>query len=181
VRAGDVYSFDYDKTTETDCVDCAGWMGIRAEAEGNAIAQARKPTYDELLRKFPNTPDQHVRPRGRFAGRANGQQRSRAHEHRAGRVVRMDITKIDVLVAKKQLDEVPLFKQAMERGRQRQLHFLGLLSDGVCIRTSSICLRCWKWRQRTKWEKFLCICFMDGTRYASSQWQEFVQQLQQNA
>ncbi len=31
-----------------------GW-GYRAETKGNAIALARKPAYDELLRKFPNT------------------------------------------------------------------------------------------------------------------------------
>ena len=48
----------------------------------------------------------------------------------AGRIVHMDITRIDLLIANKQLDQVPLFQQAMERGRQRQLHFLGLLSDG---------------------------------------------------
>jgi len=32
-----------------------GW-GYRAETNGHAIALARKPAYDELQRKFPNTP-----------------------------------------------------------------------------------------------------------------------------
>nr|MDQ2899186.1 hypothetical protein [Acidobacteriota bacterium] len=31
-----------------------GW-GFSPAIEGNAIAQARKPTYDRLLREFPNT------------------------------------------------------------------------------------------------------------------------------
>ena len=31
-----------------------GW-GYRAETKGNAIALARKPAYDQLLKKFPNT------------------------------------------------------------------------------------------------------------------------------
>jgi len=31
-----------------------GW-GYRAETKGNAIALARKPNYDKLLQKFPNT------------------------------------------------------------------------------------------------------------------------------
>jgi 2,3-bisphosphoglycerate-independent phosphoglycerate mutase len=31
-----------------------GW-GYRAETKGNAIALARKPNYDRLLREFPNT------------------------------------------------------------------------------------------------------------------------------
>jgi 2,3-bisphosphoglycerate-independent phosphoglycerate mutase len=31
-----------------------GW-GYRAETQANAIALARKPTYDKLLAEFPNT------------------------------------------------------------------------------------------------------------------------------
>ena len=31
-----------------------GW-GYRAETKANAIALARKPTYDRLLREYPNT------------------------------------------------------------------------------------------------------------------------------
>ena len=31
-----------------------GW-GFSSVTEGNAIAAARKPTYDLLLRKYPNT------------------------------------------------------------------------------------------------------------------------------
>ena len=32
-----------------------GWGGYRAETSGNAMAVARKPTYDRLLREYPNT------------------------------------------------------------------------------------------------------------------------------
>jgi len=31
-----------------------GW-GYRAETQGNAIALARKPAYDRLIKDFPNT------------------------------------------------------------------------------------------------------------------------------
>jgi len=95
-----------------------GW-GYRAETEGNAIALAKKPTYDELLRKFPNT---LIGTSGPNVGLPEGQMGNSEVGHMnigAGRVVRMDITKIDMLVANKQLDEVPLFRQAMERGRAR--------------------------------------------------------------
>src|SRR6201988_3443390 len=106
-----------------------GW-GFRAETKGNAIALARKPNYDELLRKFPNT---LIQTSGPAVGLPEGQMGNSEVGHLnigAGRIVHMDITRIDLLIANKQLDQVPLFKQAMERGRQRQLHFLGLLSDG---------------------------------------------------
>src|SRR3989449_7441388 len=106
-----------------------GW-GYRAETKGNAIALARKPAYDELIRKFPNT---LIHTSGPFVGLPEGQMGNSEVGHMnmgAGRVVHMDITRIDLLIANKQLDDVKLFQQAMERGRRHQLHFIGLLSDG---------------------------------------------------
>src|SRR5437879_7926649 len=107
-----------------------GW-GYRAETKGNAIALARKPAYDELLKKFPNT---LIHTSGPFVGLPEGQMGNSEVGHMnmgAGRIVHMDITRIDLLIANKQLRNVPVFQQAMERGRARQLHFLGLMSDGV--------------------------------------------------
>ena len=46
-----------------------GW-GYRAETHGNAIAQARKPTYDALLREYPNT---LLRASEHFVGLPDGQ------------------------------------------------------------------------------------------------------------
>ena len=106
-----------------------GW-GYRAETKGNAIALARKPAYDELLRKFPNT---LIHTSGPYVGLPEGQMGNSEVGHMnigAGRIVHMDITRIDQLIANKQLESVPLFQQAMERGREKQLHFIGLLSDG---------------------------------------------------
>src|SRR6201984_2247956 len=106
-----------------------GW-GFRPETKGNAIALARKPAYDALLTKFPNT---LIHPSGPWVGLPEGQMGNSEVGHMnmgAGRIVHMDITRIDQLIAAKQLQNVPLFQQAMERGRARQLHFLGLLSDG---------------------------------------------------
>ena len=37
-----------------------GW-GYRAETNGNAIALARKPNYDRLLKDFPNAEFRHFR------------------------------------------------------------------------------------------------------------------------
>jgi len=106
-----------------------GW-GYRPETQGNAIALARKPTYDELVGKFPNT---LIATSGPFVGLPEGQMGNSEVGHMnigAGRIVHMDITRIDLMIANKQLDTVALFQQAMERGRRRQLHLLGLLSDG---------------------------------------------------
>src|SRR6476660_9117957 len=106
-----------------------GW-GYSGVIEGNAIALARKPTYDHLLATYPNT---LIQTSGPYVGLPEGQMGNSEVGHMnmgAGRVIYMDVTRIDLLVANKQLQNVPLFLQAMERGRNRQLHLLGLLSDG---------------------------------------------------
>jgi 2,3-bisphosphoglycerate-independent phosphoglycerate mutase len=106
-----------------------GW-GYRADTAGNAIALARKPAYDELLKNFPNT---LIHTSGPYVGLPEGQMGNSEVGHMnmgAGRIVHMDITRIDLLIASKQLQGVPLFQQAMDRGKTKQLHLMGLLSDG---------------------------------------------------
>ena len=48
----------------------------------------------------------------------------------AGRIVQMDITRVDQLIASGEFVRQPLLLEAMERGREQQLHLMGLLSDG---------------------------------------------------
>jgi len=106
-----------------------GW-GYRAETSGNAIALARKPTYDMLLQKFPNT---LVHTSGPYVGLPEGQMGNSEVGHLnigAGRVVHMDITRLDLMIQTGELFRQPLLLEAMARGRERQLHLLGLVSDG---------------------------------------------------
>ena len=63
-----------------------GW-GIRSETAGNAIALARKPTYDRLMREYPNT---IIRASEKFVGLPDGQMGNSEVGHLnlgAGRVV----------------------------------------------------------------------------------------------
>src|SRR5580700_5069509 len=155
-----------------------GW-GFRAETKGNAVALARKPTYDELLHKFPNT---LIHTSGPAVGLPEGQMGNSEVGHLnigAGRVVHMDITRIDLLIANKQLDQVPLFQQAMERGRQRQLHFMGLLSDGGVHSHINHLFALLEMAQHKKVEKGFVHCFMDGRDTPPNSGRDFVRQLQQ--
>jgi 2,3-bisphosphoglycerate-independent phosphoglycerate mutase len=155
-----------------------GW-GYRAETKGNAIALARKPTYDDLLKKFPNT---LIHTSGPFVGLPEGQMGNSEVGHMnmgAGRIVHMDITRIDLLIANKQLQNVPLFQQAMERGRQRQLHFLGLLSDGGVHSHTNHLFALLEMAKQQKVEKVFVHCFMDGRDTPPNSGRDFVRQLQQ--
>jgi 2,3-bisphosphoglycerate-independent phosphoglycerate mutase len=154
-----------------------GW-GYRAERAGNAIALARKPTYDELLRKFPNT---LIETSGPFVGLPPGQMGNSEVGHMnigAGRIVHMDITRIDLLIANHQLENVPLFQQAMERGRARQLHFLGLLSDGGVHSHIEHLFALLQMAAKNKIKDVFVHCFMDGRDTPPHSGRDFVKQLQ---
>ncbi len=155
-----------------------GW-GYRAETKGNAIALARKPAYDELIRKFPNT---LIQTSGPFVGLPEGQMGNSEVGHMnmgAGRIVHMDITRIDLLIANKQLQNVPLFQQAMERGRMRQLHFLGLLSDGGVHSHINHLFALLEMAKQQKVENVFVHCFLDGRDTPPNSGRDYVRQLQQ--
>jgi 2,3-bisphosphoglycerate-independent phosphoglycerate mutase len=155
-----------------------GW-GYRADTKGNAIALARKPTYDKLLKDFPNTV---IHTSGPYVGLPEGQMGNSEVGHLnigAGRIVHMDITRIELLIANKQLGSVPLFQQAMERGRQRQLHFIGLLSDGGVHSHITHLFALLELAKQQKVEKVFVHCFMDGRDTPPHSGRDFVRQLQQ--
>ncbi len=108
-----------------------GW-GYRPETHGNAIAQARKPIYDKLLRDFPNT---LLRASDHFVGLPDGQMGNSEVGHLnlgAGRVVRMDMTRIDTAIADGSFFSDPTLLTAIAHAHTRgsALHLFGLLSDG---------------------------------------------------
>ena len=155
-----------------------GW-GYRAETKGNAIALARKPNYDELIKKFPNT---LIQTSGPYVGLPEGQMGNSEVGHMnmgAGRIVHMDITKVDLLVATGDFFKVPLFLHAMERGRTRQLHLLGLLSDGGVHSHINHLFALLEMAKRNKVERVFVHCFMDGRDTPPESGRDFLQQLQQ--
>ena len=155
-----------------------GW-GYRAETKGNAIALARKPAYDELVRKFPNT---LIHTSGPFVGLPEGQMGNSEVGHMnmgAGRIVHMDITRIDLLIANKQLQRVSLFQQAMERGRARQLHFAGLFSDGGVHSHIQHLFALLEMAKQQKVENVFVHCFMDGRDTPPNSGRDYIRKLQQ--
>src|ERR1700730_15214461 len=156
-----------------------GW-GYRAETNGNAVALARKPTYDALLKKFANT---LIHTSGPYVGLPEGQMGNSEVGHLnigAGRIVHMDITRIDLLIANKQLQNVPLFQQAMERGRQRHLHLIGLLSDGGVHSHINHLFALLDMAKQQKVERVVIPCLMDGRDPPPHSGRHLVQRHQQN-
>src|SRR5438067_11789983 len=103
-----------------------GW-GFSPAVEGNAIAAARKPTYDMLLRDFPNT---LIHTSGPYVGLPEGQMGNSEVGHLnmgAGRVVHMDVTRIDRMIVTGEFFSNPVLIAAMQNAR---VHLMGLCSDG---------------------------------------------------
>src|SRR5881392_3847543 len=93
-----------------------GW-GYAPASKANAISLARKPIYDKLLLDFPNT---LIHTSGRFVGLPNGQMGNSEVGHLnigAGRIVYMDITKIDLMIEKGDLFSNPVLLEAMKNAR----------------------------------------------------------------
>lgn len=106
-----------------------GW-GFSPLIEGNAIAQARKPTYDHLLNTYPNT---LIQTSGPFVGLPDGQMGNSEVGHMnmgAGRVIYMDVTRIDLLISTGEFFHNPALLNAMQKAQGHRLHLLGLCSDG---------------------------------------------------
>src|SRR6516164_10523001 len=93
-----------------------GW-GYRAETKANAIALARKPTYDRLLGEYPNT---LIQTSGRYVGLPEGQMGNSEVGHLnigAGRIVQMDITRIDMMIANGDFFTNPVLLETLKNAR----------------------------------------------------------------
>ena len=74
---------------------------------------------------------------------------------------------------------MPLFQQAMERGRQRQLHFVGLLSDGGVHSHIQHLFALLELAKKEKVEKVFVHVLTDGRDTPPNSGRDFVRRLQQ--
>jgi 2,3-bisphosphoglycerate-independent phosphoglycerate mutase len=157
-----------------------GW-GYRAETHGNAIAQARKPVYDKLLAEYPNT---LLRASEHFVGLPDGQMGNSEVGHLnlgAGRIVRMDMTRIDTAITDGSFFTDPTLTRACELAGQkgRALHLLGLLSDGGVHSHQRHLYALLRLAAQHKLTQVFVHAFMDGRDTMPSSGLGYLEQLQQ--
>src|SRR5436190_16153596 len=93
-----------------------GWRR-RDETNANAIALARKPVYDRLLREYPNT---LIHTSGQYVGLPDNQMGNSEVGHLnigAGRIVHMDSTRIELMSQNGDFFSHPVLMNAMKRAR----------------------------------------------------------------
>jgi len=157
-----------------------GW-GYRAETRANAIALARKPTYDRLLRDYPNT---LIQTSGPYVGLPEGQMGNSEVGHLnigAGRIVHMDITRIDLMIQNGEFFSHPVLVAAMKhaRGGGRRLHLFGLVSDGGVHSQQTHLYALLKMAKQQGVDRVLVHAFMDGRDTLPTSGAGYLEQLQQ--
>ncbi len=110
-------------------IDGWGYSPIR---EGNAIALAATPYYDELTESYPHT---LLEASGTRVGLPAGVMGNSEVGHLnigSGRVVRMDVSRVDYEIATGGFFKNEVLVAAMEALKKRNaaLHLMGLISDG---------------------------------------------------
>lgn len=108
-----------------------GW-GHREATDGNAIAGAQKPYWDQLLKKYPHT---LISGCGRCVGLPDGQMGNSEVGHLnmgAGRIVHQDLTRIDLAIQDGSFFTNNVLTTAVDQAvkQQKAIHILGLLSPG---------------------------------------------------
>src|SRR5947209_6046848 len=155
-----------------------GW-GYRPQVEGNAITLRRKPNYHELVRKFPDT---LIHTSGPYVGLPEGQMGNSEVGHLnigAGRIIHMDITRIDHAISTGAFFKNELLLKAMHGGRERQLHLLGLVSDGGVHSHIEHLFALLRMARENKVERVFVHCFMDGRDTPPNGGIDYLRQLQQ--
>jgi 2,3-bisphosphoglycerate-independent phosphoglycerate mutase len=157
-----------------------GW-GYAPPSPANAISLARKPNYDKLLAEFPNT---LIHTSGRYVGLPTGQMGNSEVGHLnigAGRIVYMDITKIDLMIENGEFEKNPALVDAMTKARtgERRLHLLGLLSDGGVHSHQNHLYALLRMARKNGVERVFVHCFMDGRDTLPTNGAMYIEQLQQ--
>src|SRR5262245_8864473 len=155
-----------------------GW-GFSGTTEGNAIAAASKPNYNHLLSQYPNT---LVYTSGPYVGLPEGQMGNSEVGHLnigAGRIIYMDVTRIDGMIASGEFFQHPVLLASMQHARNRRLHLMGLLSDGGVHSMNTHLYALLEMARRNGVEDVCIHCFMDGRDTPPESGAGFLEALQQ--
>src|SRR5437870_53122 len=140
-----------------------GW-GHSPSREGNAIALASKPFYDELCEKYPQT---LLTAHGTHVGLPEGVMGNSEVGHLnlgSGRVIRMDVSLIDHDIQTGEFFRNEVLAKAIDdaKSRGKQLHLMGLISDGQVHSSQEHLYALLRMAKQRGIERVFVHCFLDG-------------------
>ena len=140
-----------------------GW-GYSPQREGNAIALAATPYYDEICENYPQT---LLEASGTRVGLPAGVMGNSEVGHLnigAGRVIRMDVSRVDHDIATGEFFRNEVLVAAMDgvKKRGKALHLMGLLSDGQVHSSQEHLYALLRLAKQRGLERVFIHCFLDG-------------------
>ncbi len=156
-----------------------GW-GYSAAREGNAIALAATPFYDELCEKYPQT---LLEAHGLRVGLPAGVMGNSEVGHLnigSGRVIRMDVSLVDHEIETAEFFRNEVLLRAMHHARDtnRSLHLMGLISDGQVHSSLTHLYALLKMAKDERVERVFIHCFLDGRDTPPSSATQYIAALQ---
>jgi 2,3-bisphosphoglycerate-independent phosphoglycerate mutase len=140
-----------------------GW-GYSSEREGNAIALAQTPFYDELCERYPHTLLEASGTRVGLPAGVMGNSEVGHLNMGAGRVIRMDVSRIDHAIETGEFFENPVLIEAMDgvKERKKALHLIGLVSDGQVHSSRDHLYALLRMAKQRGLNRVYVHCFLDG-------------------
>jgi 2,3-bisphosphoglycerate-independent phosphoglycerate mutase len=140
-----------------------GW-GYSAARDGNAIALANTPFYDELCEKYPQT---LLEAHGSRVGLPAGVMGNSEVGHLnigSGRVIRMDVSLVDHEIETGAFFQNKVLKSAFESAREhdKALHLMGLVSDGQVHSSLTHLYALLQMAKDLGVQRVFVHCFLDG-------------------
>ena len=140
-----------------------GW-GYTPEREGNAIALAQTPYYDEILENYPHTLLEASGTRVGLPAGIMGNSEVGHLNMGSGRVIRMDVSRIDHDIATGEFFKNEVLVRAMDgaKERGRALHLMGLVSDGQVHSSQEHLYALLRMAKERGLQRVYVHCFLDG-------------------
>ena len=138
--------------------------GLNEKTEGNAVAQAKTPVMDRLMKECPFV---RGNASGMAVGLPEGQMGNSEVGHLnmgAGRIVYQELTRITKEIQDGTFFENPALLKAVENCKKNgsALHLMGLLSDGGVHSHNTHLYGLLELAKRNGLEKVYVHCFLDG-------------------
>jgi 2,3-bisphosphoglycerate-independent phosphoglycerate mutase len=152
-----------EKTGPLALIVIDGW-GYSPRREGNAIALAKTPYYDELLEQYPHT---LLEASGTRVGLPAGIMGNSEVGHLnigAGRVIRMDVARVDHDIETGEFFRNKALSAVMDGVKKwdTSLHLMGLVSDGQVHSSQEHLYALLKMAKAHGLERVFVHCFLDG-------------------
>ncbi len=156
-----------------------GW-GVAPPSKGNAVALAKTPTFDDLVKKYPTLT---LQASGESVGLSWGEMGNSEVGHLnlgSGKLIYQNLPRIDKAITEGSFFENPKLVKAVEQAKNRKsaLHLMGLASSGNVHSSIEHLYALLRLCAKKKMKKVFLHLFLDGRDMPYNSGIDFIQKVQ---